>query len=172
LRDAGIACQAAYEDHGRNDGLALADAALEVAGHRVAEPAEDLRRGGALLLGVDHIRLGKNRAAPRDPSRAGRRGHNRADLLDRVVHAQGLLVQERSGARSAEGIHREIADLEAIFLFFDEDQLGILPSHVNDRPDLWIEILNCPGLGDNLIDKFPPRSSERSFPPVPVKEME
>jgi len=73
-------------------------------------------------------------------------GSSISERAAQILQWSGLIgwpvVQKRSGARSAESVHREIADFKAIFLFFDEDQLGILTSHVNDGPDLWIKILD------------------------------
>ena len=44
--------------------------------------------------------------------------------------------------------------LKRSLLLLEEDQLGVLSSDVNDRPDLRIEMLDGFCLGDDLIDKI------------------
>jgi hypothetical protein len=74
-----------------------------------------------------------------------------------------LLIEKGSGARGAESIHRKVADLEATLLFLDENQFGIFSPDIDDRPDPGIEILNRPGLGNNLIDEFSPQEFGEEF---------
>jgi hypothetical protein len=41
------------------------------------------------------------------------------------------------------------------FLFLNKNQLGIFSADIDDRPDLWIKMLNSFSLGDDLIDEIP-----------------
>ncbi len=50
------------------------------------------------------------------------------------------------------------------FLFLNKNQLGILSADIDDRPDLWIELLNSLGLGDDLIDEVPAQQLRKKFP--------
>ena len=85
----------------RLDGAALDHAALEVLRDRAAQPAENLGRRAALLLRVDHVGLGEDRAAARDARRRALGPHDVAHLLDRVAHPRRLLIEERPGAGRA-----------------------------------------------------------------------
>ena len=60
----------ADQRHRRLHGPAFHNRALEIARHRVAQSAQDLGGGIALLLRVDHVALGEHRAAPGDARRA------------------------------------------------------------------------------------------------------
>ena len=66
----------ADQRHGQFQRLHTHHVGLEAAGQRVAQPGYDVLYGGALLLEVDHVRLGKDRAAPgntgREPSTGAR----------------------------------------------------------------------------------------------------
>jgi len=51
--------------------------------------------------------------------------------LDRQVHTEGLLIEERPGAGRALGIHGEIDDRSVHRI--QNQQLGVFPSHFDDR---------------------------------------
>ena len=76
---------AADEEDRRLRDPPLGHAGAEIAGHGFAQPAEHLRRQVSLLLGVDHVALGEDRAAPGDLGRPLASGRDLADVLDRVL---------------------------------------------------------------------------------------
>ncbi len=103
--------------------------------HGIAQAAQDLGWRVAFLLCVDHVAFGEHRTAPRDPCRASRRRDHLADLLHGVLHAKGLLIEERAGAGGALAravVVHDIARIEA-------DVLGALAADFEDGADLRIE---------------------------------
>ena len=103
----------ADEGHALADVLALGDGAAVVADHRVAQALEHLGRLVALLLGVDHVRLGEHRATPGDGGRLAGALHDVAHVLDVVEQAVGLLVHERAGAGGAVAVGAVVGDAHA-----------------------------------------------------------
>ena len=99
---------AALEGHRRVDDLPLGDITLQVPGHGQAETGDDLEVRGGALLQVDHVRLGKDAAAPGDAGGSGGFEGQPAELFDGIAQAVGLLVQEGAGARGAHGVHGEV----------------------------------------------------------------
>ena len=80
-RHAAVLRHRADQRHGRLDRPALHDRTLEIARHGVAQPAQDLGGRVALLLRVDHVALGENRAAAGDARRATGGAHQAAHLF-------------------------------------------------------------------------------------------
>ncbi len=97
---------------GGRGSLPLGDGRAEVARDRLAQPAQDFGRKIPLLLGVDHVALCEDGAAPRDLRRAFGAAGDPSDLLDVVLQASGLLVEERSRARRAVAVRLVVDDPE------------------------------------------------------------
>jgi hypothetical protein len=112
--DAGILRNRADQRHRRFHRPPLDDGAFEIARHGVAQAAQDLGRRIALLLRVDHVALGEHRAAPGDARRATGARHHAPHFFHRVLHAQRLLIEERSGAGRALARAVVIHDVAAI----------------------------------------------------------
>ena len=114
--------------------LPLAMRALEVADHRVAQTAQHLGRLVALLLGVDHVALGEDAAAPGDAGRLAGVEHDVADVLDVVVQAARLLVHERPGAGGAVAVGLVVGDADPAQrrVGLQADVLGGLAAHLED----------------------------------------
>ena len=144
---------AALEGHRRGDGLALADVALQIAGHGLAQAGDDLKVRGGPLLQVDHVGLGKDAAAARHPGRGGGLQGQLAEFLDGVAQAVRLLVQEGAGARGAHGVHGEVDDHQVAVFFGHHDHLGVFAAHVDDGAGLGAEVVGAPALGDDFIDE-------------------
>ena len=107
-----------------------------------AQPAQDLGRRVALLLRVDHVGLGEDRAAARRCApRVAARAHDRAHVLDRVAQPRRLLVEERPGAGRAVaaavvvGNQRPAARRRRL----QAQVPRALAADLEDRPDLGIE---------------------------------
>jgi hypothetical protein len=73
---------------------ALDDRGLEIARDGVAQPAQDLVGGVALLLGVDHVGLGEDGAAPRNACGATGLAGSGTDFLDSIKKTRSLLVDK------------------------------------------------------------------------------
>ena len=159
-----ICRHSSLKEDGFDEVLSLSHIALEISCHGIAEARDDviIRRGN--LLKVDHIRLGKDAAPPRDPGRRLRFQGELAELFDGEAEAACLLIEKGARACGAEGIHRKVADLETAVLLFEEDQFGVFASDVNDRPNLWIEMLGGLRLGNDLIDEIPGQKLGERFP--------
>src|ERR1035441_3251526 len=126
---AGILRHGADQRHRRRHRPPLHHRTLEIAGDRIAQPAQDLRRRIALLLRVDHVALGEHAAASRNPRRASRAAHQFAHLFHRVLHAQRLLVQKRS--RAGRALARAVVILNPPVL--QPYVLGTLPAQFEHR---------------------------------------
>ncbi len=150
-----IRCHPSLEGNGLYKIFPLTDIALEISCQRIAEASNDVVIGCGDLLKMDHIRLGKDTASPRNSRGVCRFQSKLPKLFNRQAESAGLLIQKGSCAGSAESIHREVTDLEVALLFLNKDQFGIFSSDIDDRPDLWIKILNSLCLGDDLIDEIP-----------------
>jgi len=98
------------ECHIRQNFFALDDCALEISGHCFAEPFENFLRGESLLLGMDHVALGENRAASGNLGGPFGAADNLADLLDLKPQAAGLLVEKSAGSGRAVPIGRIICN--------------------------------------------------------------
>src|ERR1039457_2207823 len=129
------------------DGTAADDADLEIARHGVAEAAQDFGRRVALLLGVDHVALGEDRAAAGDARGATGGADYLADLFDRILHAQGLLVEDGAGAGGAFAGAVVIDDGRA----FETDVLGAFAADFEDRADLRVDRADHAGDGLELV---------------------
>ena len=129
---AGILRHRADQRHRRLHRPPLDHRTLEIARHRIAQPAQNLGRRIALLLRVDHVALGEHAAASRDPRRATRTAHQVAHLFHRVLHAQRLLIQERPGAGRA--LARAVVILNPAVL--QADVLGTLAAQFEHRAHL------------------------------------
>ena len=138
---AGIGGHSPDEGHGRLDRFPLGHGGLEVAGDRLAQPAEDSGRLHAALLGVDHIAFGEDRAPAGDAGGMGGRIRDRADLIDLVEQAGGLLIDERAGAGRALAVACVIHDAgrAAVRVGLERDELRGVASDLEDRPGLWMK---------------------------------
>ena len=143
----------ADEGDGGHHGAALDDTGLEIAGDRVAQSTQNLGRRVAFLLRVDHVALGEDRAASRDARRAAGRAHQAADLLDRVAHAERLLIEERAGAGGALAAAVVIHDAGqcGIGLLLEADVLGAFAADFEDGAGLRVEQADHPGDGFELV---------------------
>jgi hypothetical protein len=132
---------AADEGDGRLDDLALGDGALEVAHHGVTEAAQHLGRLVALLLRVDHVRLGEHAAAAGDAGRLAGIEDDVPHVFDLVEQAAGLLVHEGAGTGGAVAVGLVVDDTGAARLvaLFQTDELGRLAAHLEDRARLGVE---------------------------------
>ena len=147
---------AALEGHRRLDDLPLGDIALQVPGHGQAEAGDDLEVRGGALLQVDHVRLGKDAAAPGDAGGRGGFEGEPAELLDGVAQAVGLLVQKGAGPRGAHGVHGEVLDHQVALFCAHQNQLGVLAPHVDNSAGLGREVVSSPSLGDDFVDQGAP----------------
>src|SRR3970282_1589039 len=145
-----VPCDAADEHHRRQDVLALDDAAAEVARYRFAQALQNLGNRVAFLLGVDHIRLGEDRAAAGNARRATRAADNFPDLLDVVKQARGLLVEKGSCAGSAIAARRVVQDSQAPGCghLIQQNVFRASPAHFKDAARL--RVINGGGLGDGF----------------------
>ncbi len=143
----------ADERHRRLDQLALGDGALEVADHGVAEAAQHLGRLVALLLGVDHVALGEDAAAPGDAGRLAGAEHDVADVLDLVEQAARLLVHEGAGAGGAVAVALVVGDADraAVAGRLEADELGGLAAHLEDGDDVGVQGGDPAGDGLELV---------------------
>ena len=116
-------------------------------------PFQHLRRLVALLLGVDHVRLGEHRAAPGDRGRLARAADDVADVLDVVEQAVGLLVHERAGAGRAVAVGLVVGDAHpaGIPVDLELDELGGLAAHLEDGGDVGMQRAHRPGDGLELV---------------------
>ena len=150
----GVLGDAAQEQHGRDELLALAHGGLEVPGHGIAEPGDDIVVGRGDLLEVDHVALGEDAAAAGDGGWGLGLEGDGAELLDREVEARRLLVEEGTGAGGTGGVHGEIRDLDpAALLLSQRDELGVLAAHLDDGPGLGMESADESGLTQDLVDE-------------------
>ncbi len=145
--DAGILRDGADQCDGGLDGTAADDGALEIARHGVAEAAQNFRRRVALLLGVNHIALGEDRAAAGDARGTTGGGDHLTDLFDRILHAKRLLVEEGAGAGGAFAGAIVIDDGGA----FETDVLGTFAADLEDRADVRIDRADHAGDGLELV---------------------
>ena len=124
-----------------------------VGGHRVAQAAQHLRRAEALLLGVDHVTLGKNAAATGDLRRPGGALHDRPDVLDGILQSRSLLIEERSGARGAVPVGAVIEDAQspATGVRFEANVLAGLAADLKDGANLVMEQVHGPGGGLEIV---------------------
>ncbi len=102
----------AHEEDRRVRLVVPGDRRVEVPRHRLAEPAQHLGRQVSLLLGVDHVALREDRAAPGDLGRALARARYAPDLLDLVAEAAGLLIEEGAGPGGAVAVGPVVGDRE------------------------------------------------------------
>ena len=96
---------------------------------------------------VDHVRLGKHRAAGGDLAGVlGGEGH-----LPQILHGDaqplGLGGEEGPRARGAEGVHGVIGD-DALL---QEDDFGVLPADFNDGADARVPQKGAPRVGGDFI---------------------
>ncbi len=144
----------ALKGHGGDKVLALADGRLEVTRNRVAEPGDDVVVGGGYLLEVYHVALGEDGATAGHSRRVLALQCQMAELLYGEPHAVGLLVEERPCAGGAYGVHLEVGNPElAAFLLRHEDELGVLPAHLDERPGLRVVDLGSLCLRYDLVGK-------------------
>ena len=130
----GVLRDRADERHRPVDRPPLDNAALEVAGHGVAQSAQDLGGRIALLLSVDHVALGKDRTPPGDARGASCRAHHPAHLLDPVLHAHRLLVDK--GARTGGALAAAVVIEDGPV--FEPQVARALAADLEHRPDLRI----------------------------------
>ena len=150
LDGARVGRHAADEGHQLADLLALGDGAAVVAHHRVAQALEHFGRLIALLLGVDHVGLGEDRAAPGDGRGLAGALHDAAHILDVVQQAVGLLVHERPGAGGAVAVGAVVGDAHPArdLVGLQPDELGRLAAHLEDGGDVGVQ--RADGAGDGL----------------------
>ncbi len=145
--------QPPHERHPGNGILALVDAALEVAGDRLAQSFQDLLGRTPFLLGVDHVGLGEHRAPPRDPGCASRPSDHIPDLLHGQPHPVGLLVDERArpGGTVPVGVIVHDAQRASLAPRFETDDLRVFPSHFEDRPDIVVNRGHSPHQATEIV---------------------
>ncbi len=131
---------AALEGDGWNEFFADRDVALEVPRHGEAQPGDDVVVRRALLLQVNHVRLGKDTAAPGHSRRMIALQGELAELLDADVQPRGLLVQERAGARRTHGVHHEVADAHvAVVPALKLNHLAVFAADLDNRAHLGVQ---------------------------------
>ena len=84
---------------------------------------------------MDHVAFGEDGAAPGDAGGVAGAADEAADFLDRVLHAEGLLVEEGAGAGGAFAgavVVHDAALLQA-------DVFGAFAADLKDRADVRIE---------------------------------
>jgi hypothetical protein len=118
----------------------LVDAALEVAGNRLAKPLQDLLGGKSFLLCVDHVALGEHRATTGDPGCASRPSDHLPDLLHVQPHPVGLLIYERTRAGGAVPAGVIVPDVQrgSRARLLETNDLRVLSPHLEDRPDFAV----------------------------------
>jgi len=137
----------------RLQGLALGDVRPEVAHHGEAETRDDVTDRGGLLLEVDHVGLREDRAAAGQARGTLAVESGPRELLDAQTQPVGLLVQERARSGRAQGVHREVVDLQpTVGPPGDEDHLGVLTSHVDDGPRCRVKVADAADRSDDLVD--------------------
>ncbi len=154
LHDARVGRHAALEGDRGLDRRRGADSALEVAREGVAEAGDDVVDRRRLLLEVDHVRLGEDRAAARHSRRVLAAKGEAAEVLDGEAEAVSLLVEERARTGGAHRVHREVGDLGvAGSVVAEEEELGVLAADLENGADLGVQKTGRCGLGDDLIDE-------------------
>ena len=130
------------------------------------QACDDVGKGLALVLKVDHVRLGEHRAAARHGGWASASfpqrdevpedllrmlpGKGHIFLVDRGGQSLGLLVDERSSAGGAGAVHGERLELPHPVPLGDPEQRGILSSHRNDGGSVRHQMQHASQLRDRL----------------------
>ena len=99
------------------------------------KPGYDVLYGGALLLEVDHVRLGKDRAAPGNTGGSPRPERGLPEFgFDVEAEAGSLLIEEAARAGRAHGADRKVLEPQAVPLpgGLKLDILAVLPADVDD----------------------------------------
>ena len=143
----------ADEGHLVADLLALGDGASVVPHHRVAEALQHFGGPVALLLGVDHVGLGEDRAAAGDGGGLARTADDVAHVFDVVEQAIGLLVHERPGAGGAVAVGAVVgyAHAPGDVVGLQRDELGRLATHLEHGGDVGMERPDGAGDGFELV---------------------
>ncbi len=146
--DARVKRDTASKRHRRLNGKAAHDECLETLGHGIAEAQKNVLDGHALLLPVNDVRLGKNRAAARDSRHRLRARHQVGIVLDRKAKARHLVLEEGPRARGAALVHGELRHLARAD---PVDVAGVLSAHGNDGARVRRERGHTTGDGGHVL---------------------
>ena len=151
--DGAVGGHAAGQCDGGDQWPPLYDGGFEVAHHRVAKTAQNFRRRKALLLGVNHVTLGKNAATPGDLRRAFGLGDDGRDLLDLDLQAPGLLIEKRAGAGGAIAVAAIIDNAEraAGGVGRAADVAAVLAADLEDRACSGVQVADAARGGLKLV---------------------
>ena len=144
----------ADQRHGQFQRLHTHHVGLEAAGQRVAQPGYDVLHRGALLLEVDHVRLGKDRAAPGNTGGSPRPERGLPEFgFDVEAEAGSLLIEEAARAGRAHGADRKVLEPQAVPLpgGLKLDILAVLPADVDDGTRLRAAERSRRHLRDDLV---------------------
>jgi hypothetical protein len=169
LSHAHVGCHASLERNGFHEILSFSDVAHEVTGQGIAETGNDVVIGCGNLLKMDHVRFRKDTAPACNARRVLGFQGELSKFLNGQAETAGLLIQERARPRGTQRVHGEIADLEVSPFVLEENQFGVFTAHVDNRPDLWIKMLDRLALGDDLVHKIPADKLCEEFPSCPRK---
>ena len=144
----------ADQRHGQFQRLHTHHIGLEAAGQRVAQPGHNVLHRGALLLEVDHVRLGKDRAAPGNTGGSPRSERGLPEFgFDVEAEAGSLLIEEAARAGRTHGADRKILEPQAVPLpgGLKLDVLAVLPADVDNGTRLRVTERSRRHLRDNLV---------------------
>jgi hypothetical protein len=129
--------------------------AYEVSGKCKTQACHDLRDLHADLLEVDHVAFGEHRASPRQTWHTFSHQRQPAKIRNVDSKPKRLLIEKGTGPCRANRIHRKIFYVEDVIAFAlpETDELCILSPNLDDRSCERVQVSDCSGVGNDLVDK-------------------
>ena len=119
-------------------------------GRTAGQSGEDLFAAPALALEVDDVGLHEHRAAVAEDRHSLRGKRDVGILLDLVAQSFGRALQEVSIARRALRVELEVFDATV----FQDDELDVLPAHVDDDVRILVELHRRLGVRHGLDQRY------------------
>ena len=146
--------RAAFKDDRRTDLQPLGQTAYGLFGHGMETGQGQVCLGHALIQQRLNVRLGKNTAPAGHIVDAPSLFGQRVQLFHRHFQESGHLIQKRTGSAGAASVHPHVGGHQParIFVFTEEDNLGILAAQFNGHAGVGMKFSHGKGVGHHFLD--------------------